>query len=104
MIFILFYISIGGTLSKGIVTSFASRVVDFKNQGKIMDLTTSIDNLSQIFGPIIGISVLALDRLGFILATTLSAISVIPFLMSFRFKKFGFEEKPSPKHHPKSME
>jgi hypothetical protein len=94
----------GSSLSRGIVTSFASRVVDFRNQGKMMGLTTSIDNLSQIFGPIIGITVLSLDPMGFILAATLSAISVIPFLMSFRFNKFGFEEKTAPKFHPKSME
>ena len=104
MMFILFYISIGGTLSRGIITSFASRVVDFKNQGKIMGVTTSIDNMSQIFGPIIGISILALDPLGFILAATLSVMSVVPFLMSFRFKKFGFEEKTEPKFPIKSIE
>ena len=90
MMFVLFYISMAGALSRGIVIAFASRVVDFRSQGKMMGLTASIDNLSQIFGPIIG-SFILLGGNGFIFSGFLSILSLIAFLMSIRLKKFGFE-------------
>jgi DHA1 family tetracycline resistance protein-like MFS transporter len=90
MMLVLFYISIAGAMSRGIVTAFASRVVDFRSQGKMMGLTTSIDNLSQIFGPIIG-SFILLGGNGLIFSGFLSILSIIAFVMSLRLIKFGFE-------------
>ena len=36
MMVVLFYISTCGACSRGIITAFASRVVDFRNQGKLV--------------------------------------------------------------------
>jgi DHA1 family tetracycline resistance protein-like MFS transporter len=95
MMLVLFYISVAGAMSRGIITAFASRVVDFRSQGKMMGLTTSIDNLSQIFGPIIG-SVIILTGNGFLFSGLLSGLSLIAFIMSLRIPSFGFDTKNPP--------
>ena len=92
LVIILFYISFSGATSRGITIGFTSRAVDFRNQGKIMGITSSLDNLSQILGPIIGGILLSLSY-DFIFGLVLSLISVLPFLISFRVLNFGFDNR-----------
>ncbi len=92
LMFVLFYISMSGASSRGIVTSFASRSVNFRKQGKMMGLTTSIDNLSQIFGPLIGSLLLSIPNT-FAYSGMLAGLSLMAFLMSLKLPRFDFEEK-----------
>ena len=91
MMLVLFYISIGNSMARGIVNSFASRTVDHRNQGKIMGLTTSIDNFSQIIGPIFGTMILSNPN-PWAYVGLLIILSVIAFVLSLRFPSFGFEK------------
>lgn len=93
---VLFYISSCGALARGITVSFASRTVDFRNQGKMMGVTTSIDNLSQIIGPIVG-NLLLVEASGLFYVLTLSVLSLLAWVMSFRLPGYEFDEAP---RHP----
>lgn len=92
LVLVLFYISFSGATSRGITIGFTSRSVDYLNQGKIMGITSSLDNISQIFGPILG---------GFLLSFTgnlpfalmLSGLSILPFIISFQVLKFGYDNR-----------
>jgi len=96
LVLVLFYISFSGANSRGITIGFTSRSVDYLNQGKIMGITSSIDNLSQIFGPIIGGFLLSLTgNLPF--AFMLSGLSILPFIISFQVLKFGFDNREKEK-------
>ncbi len=94
LLIILFYISFSGATSRGITIGFVSRSVDFRNQGKIMGISTSLDNMSQILGPIIGGILLSLSNTT-LFGLTLSFLSIIPFLLSFKVLKFGFDSRKS---------
>ena len=92
LVIILFFLSFAGSMSQGIVTGFISRSVDGRNQGKIMGITTGIDNLAQIAGPIIGGILLSLSgTLPY--ALVLSLLSVIPFIIGFQVLKFGYDNR-----------
>ncbi len=92
LVLILFYISFSGATSRGITIGFTSRSVDYLNQGKIMGITSSLDNLSQMIGPIIGGFLLSLSgNLPF--ALMLSGLSILPFIISFQVLKFGFDNR-----------
>jgi MFS family permease len=91
---ILAFISFSGSISQGIVTGFISRSVDSRNQGKIMGITTGIDNLSQIFGPIMGGILLSLNG-NLPYALFLSLVSIIPFIIGFKVLKFGYDNRKS---------
>jgi len=96
LVLILFYISFSGATSRGITIGFTSRSVDYLNQGKIMGITSSIDNLSQILGPIIGGFLLSLTgNLPF--ALMLSGLSILPFIISFQVLKFGYDNREKDK-------
>jgi len=96
LVLVLFYISFSGANSRGITIGFTSRSVDYLNQGKIMGVTSSIDNLSQILGPIIGGFLLSLTgNLPF--ALMLSGLSILPFIISFQVLKFGFDNREKEK-------
>ena len=92
LVILLFFLSFAGSLSQGIITGFISRSVDNKNQGKIMGITTGIDNLTQIIGPIVGGILLSLSG-NIPYALVLSLLSVIPFLIGFRVLKFGYDNR-----------
>jgi len=92
LVILLFFLSFAGSLSQGIITGFISRSVDNRNQGKIMGITTGIDNLTQIIGPIIGGILLSLSG-NIPYALVLSLLSVIPFLIGFRVLKFGYDNR-----------
>lgn len=92
LIIVLFYISFCGATSRGITIGFTSRVVDFRNQGKIMGITSSLDNLSQILGPLLGGILLSISN-GFVFGIVLSTLSIIPFIISFQVLKFGFDNR-----------
>ncbi|MFX0105503.1 MAG: MFS transporter [Candidatus Hodarchaeota archaeon] len=96
LVLVLFYISFSGATSRGITIGFTSRSVDYLNQGKIMGITSSIDNLSQIIGPIIGGFLLSLTgNLPF--ALMLSGLSILPFIISFQILKFGYDNREKDK-------
>ncbi len=94
LVVLLFFISFCGATSRGITIGFLSRSVDFRNQGKIMGISSSIDNLSQIIGPILGGLLLAFPNT-YLFGITLSFMSILPFFLSFRVLKFGFDSKKS---------
>jgi len=94
LIIVLFYISFCGATSRGITIGFTSRAVDFRNQGKIMGITSSLDNLSQILGPLLGGILLSISN-GYIFGIVLSTLSIIPFMISFQVLKLGFDNRKS---------
>ncbi len=96
LVLLLFFLSFAGSISQGIITGFVSRSVDNQNQGKIMGITTAIDNLAQIFGPIVGGILLSFTG-NFPYALVLSLLSVVPFLIGFRVLKFGYDNRKETK-------
>ncbi|MFX1567594.1 MAG: MFS transporter [Promethearchaeota archaeon] len=92
LIILLFFLSFAGSTSQGIITGFTSRSVDKRNQGKIMGITTGIDNIGQIIGPIIGGILLSFSG-SLPYALVLSLLSVIPFIIGFQVLKFGYDNR-----------
>ncbi|MFW9827732.1 MAG: MFS transporter [Candidatus Thorarchaeota archaeon] len=92
LVILLFFLSFAGSTSQGIVTGFISRSVDKRNQGKIMGITTGIDNLAQIIGPIFGGILLSFNG-NLPYALTLSLLSTIPFIIGFQVLKFGYDNR-----------
>lgn len=92
LVILLLFVSFAGSMSQGIVTGFISRSVDNKNQGKIMGITTAIDNAAQILGPIIGGILLSFSG-NLPYALTLSLLSVFPFIIGFQVLKFGYDHR-----------
>ena len=92
LVIILFFLSFAGSTSQGVITGFTSRSVDQRNQGKIMGITTGIDNLSQIIGPILGGILLSFNgTLPY--ALVLSLLSAIAFIIGFQVLKFGYDNR-----------
>jgi DHA1 family tetracycline resistance protein-like MFS transporter len=89
---ILGFISFAGSMSQGILTGFISRSVDNRNQGKIMGISTGIDNLAQIIGPIAGGLLLSLSG-NLPYALVLSLLSIFPFIIAFKVLKFGYDNR-----------
>ena len=92
LVIILFFVSFAGSMSQGIINGFTSRSVDNQNQGKVMGITTAIDNLAQIFGPILGGFLLSFNG-NLPYALVLSLLSVIPFFIGFQVLKFGYDNR-----------
>lgn len=92
LMIILFFISFAGSMSQGIITGFISRSVDGRNQGKIMGISTGIDNLAQIIGPIAGGLLLSLSG-NLPYALVLSLVSIFPFIIGFKVLKFGYDNR-----------
>jgi MFS family permease len=92
ILILLSFISFAGSMSQGIITGFISRSVDGRNQGKIMGVTTGIDNLAQIIGPIVGGLLLSLSG-NLPYALVLSFLSVFPFIIGFKVLKFGYDNR-----------
>ncbi len=83
--------SLAATVSRGILISFISRSVDPRDQGKIQGLSSGLDTLAQLFGPLIGgfiISNCSLYWYGLVPAI----IAIIPFAMGFIPLRFKGEE------------
>lgn len=92
LVIILFFLSFAGSTSQGVITGFTSRSVDQRNQGKIMGITTGIDNLSQIIGPILGGILLSFNG-SLPYALVLSLLSAIAFIIGFQVLKFGYDNR-----------
>ncbi|NVM35064.1 MAG: MFS transporter [Candidatus Lokiarchaeota archaeon] len=92
LVLILFYISFSGATSRGITIGFLSRSVDFRNQGKIMGISSSVDNISQILGPLIGGLLLSFPN-SYLFGLILSFLSIMPFVLSFQVLRFGFDNR-----------
>ncbi|MHA2394780.1 MAG: MFS transporter [Promethearchaeota archaeon] len=92
LVILLLFLSFAGSMSQGIVTGFISRSVDNQNQGKIMGITTAIDNAAQILGPIIGGILLSFSG-NLPYALILSLLSIFPFIIGFRVLKFGYDNR-----------
>jgi MFS family permease len=92
LVILLFFLSFAGSTSQGIITGFTSRSVDKRNQGKIMGITTGIDNIAQIIGPIIGGILLSFSG-SLPYALVLSLLSAIPFIIGFQVLKFGYDNR-----------
>ena len=103
LMIILLFISFAGSMSQGILTGFISRSVDGKNQGKIMGITTGLDNLAQIFGPIIGGTLLSFNG-NLPYALSLSLLSIVPFIIAFQVLKFGYDNRKLANTEKISME
>jgi MFS family permease len=99
LVILLFFLSFAGSTSQGIITGFTSRSVDQRNQGKIMGITTGIDNIAQIIGPIIGGILLSFSgNLSY--ALVLSFLSAVPFIFGFQVLKFGYDNRKIVKPEP----
>ncbi|MFX0167260.1 MAG: MFS transporter [Candidatus Hodarchaeota archaeon] len=92
LVILLFFLSFAGSTSQGIITGFTSRSVDQRNQGKIMGITTGIDNIAQIIGPIIGGILLSFNG-NLPYALFLSLLSTVPFIIGFLVLKFGYDNR-----------
>ena len=57
-----------------------------------MGISTSLDNTSQILGPLLGGILLSLPN-SYLFGLTLSFLSIVPFLLSFRVLQFGFDNR-----------
>ena len=95
MMFVLWYISICGALSRGIIMGFISRSVDGHQQGSIMGITSSMDYMAQISGPIFGTWLLGFSSLT-VYSLTIAGISSVAFALSLRIPKLGFEDHKMP--------
>jgi len=104
LMIILSFISFAGSMSQGIITGFISRSVNNRNQGKIMGISTGIDNLAQIIGPIAGGLLLSLNG-NLPYALVLSLLSVFPFIIGFKVLKFDYDnrKKSIPKQVPAEL-
>ncbi len=103
LILVLMWISFSGAMSRGIILGFASNVVDFRNQGKINGLTSSMDSISQIFGPLVGSAILGLNT-SIYFALLLTGIAIIPFLLGFRSFRYNiYRENKTPEIPKKKM-
>ncbi|NVM01734.1 MAG: MFS transporter [Candidatus Helarchaeota archaeon] len=95
---VLMLVSYAASCSRGVLISFQSRSVSPKKQGKMGGLNTSLDNLAQIIGPLLGSFILGtFGSTWFAMVATLLAIAA--FSMSFRPIVFQYEAKPSQKPH-----
>jgi len=92
LVILLFFLSFAGSTSQGIITGFTSRSVDKQNQGKIMGITTGIENIAQIIGPIVGGILLSFNG-NFPYALVLSFLSALPFILGFQVLKFGYDNR-----------
>ena len=92
LVILLFFLSFAGSISQGIITGFISRSADQRNQGKIMGITTGIDNIAQIIGPIIGGILLSFNS-SLPYALVLSLLSTLPFIIGFQVLKFGYDNR-----------
>jgi DHA1 family tetracycline resistance protein-like MFS transporter len=95
---VLMGVSFAASCARGPLNSFLTRAVKPKDQGKVMGYATSLDNVAQIIGPIIGGFVLEmLDPIWF--GMIINIFAIIPLMMAFRPLHFVTEEKktaPSP--------
>lgn len=87
--------SLGRSLSNGILNGLLSRSVNQRNQGKINGISSSIDNLAQIFAPIIGTALLgaAIANLYGLVLVILACLSAIMHIRVFKFSFRDDEEK-----------
>jgi DHA1 family tetracycline resistance protein-like MFS transporter len=89
-------ISFSIALTKGILIGLTSRVSTPRQQGKVMGLTSSLDSVSQMVGPLIGSYMLSV-ALPWAYAVTLLVLILVPFVMQFRVIGFRIEgQAPSP--------
>jgi len=103
LVIILLFVSFAGSMSQGIITGFLSRSVDNRSQGKIMGISSGIDNIAQIIGPIIGGILLSFNG-NLPYALVLSLLSIVPFILGFKVLKFGFDNRKVLKPEPISTE
>ncbi|MFX1451938.1 MAG: MFS transporter [Promethearchaeota archaeon] len=95
---VLMLVSYAASCTRGVLISFQSRSVSPKEQGKMGGLNTSLDNLAQMIGPLLGSFILGtFGSTWFALLATLLAITA--FSMSFRPIVFQHEAEPSQKPH-----
>ena len=93
---VLLLVSYAASCTRGVLISFQSRSVSPKEQGKMGGLNTSLDNLAQMTGPLLGSFILGtFGSSWFAMAATLLAITA--FSMSFKPIVFHHEAKPSQK-------
>lgn len=93
LIIVVVIYSFGRSMSNGILNGLLSRSVNQENQGKINGLSSSIDNIAQIFAPLIGTALLGLtfsDAYGI----TLVILAIIAAVMHIRVFKIDFREDP----------
>ncbi|MHA1377160.1 MAG: MFS transporter [Candidatus Helarchaeota archaeon] len=85
-------ISYAASCTRGVLISFQSRAVSPKEQGQMGGLSTSLDNLASVIGPLLGSFILGTFG-AFYFGLTTMFIAVGAFLMSFKPIKFKYEMK-----------
>jgi MFS transporter, DHA1 family, tetracycline resistance protein len=90
---ILLVISFAASCSRGPITGFLSRAVGPKQQGKIMGISTSLDNFGQVLGPIIGGILLdQFDPIWF--GVVIGILALISFMMALNLPDMKDKKYP----------
>ncbi len=74
--------SFAASCTRGPLSGFQSRAVSKRDQGKMMGYSTSVENVSNIFGPIFGGFLLTSFASGWF-GAALALIGIVPFSMGF---------------------
>jgi len=74
--------SFAASCTRGPLSGFLSRAVGKQDQGKIMGYSTSVENVSNIFGPIFGGFILESFASGWY-GAALAMVAAVPFAMGF---------------------
>jgi DHA1 family tetracycline resistance protein-like MFS transporter len=92
---VLLGVSFGAISTRGILSGFLSKSVPPSEQGKIMGLSSSIDSISQIVGPLLGgLFLTAFSPIYFGLLP--SILSLIGFLIIFKKLKLNYSQPVVP--------
>ncbi len=89
--------SFAASCTRGPLSGFQSRAVSKREQGKMMGYSSSVENISNIFGPIIGVFILTSFASGWF-GAALAVIAAVPFSMSFhKLELLQDREEPTKK-------
>lgn len=82
LIILMVIISFGVSCSRGLLISKITHTVSPKEMGKINGLTTTLDSVAQIIGPIVGAFLIDLNPV--FLSITIGSVAFLAFIMAFK--------------------
>ncbi|MBN1800451.1 MAG: MFS transporter [Candidatus Lokiarchaeota archaeon] len=81
-------VSFAASLTRGLLSSKISKSVSPKEQGKINGLSSGLDSMSQIIGPIVAPTLLGLYAIGtidlYVIGFFMAFIGIVPFIMTLK--------------------
>ncbi|NMC08590.1 MAG: MFS transporter [Candidatus Lokiarchaeota archaeon] len=96
---VLLGVTFGSVCTRGILTGYLSRAVPPADQGKAMGFSAAIDSLSQVFGPLVGTSIITALPL-FVFGLVPSLLTAVAFAMAFKPLVFVQAVPVGAKHAP----